>query len=229
MEGVREWLAAFGPSALMTYALVVKRGSRHVPNYFGVVIEDYDRAYFLLDVIPNNRVMPYGTIRRLREEDLNKPYVRTGHDDYDRLSWSDHWYDVRTDPRRRVYVYEHGGRLLGVLSFILREKTSVLIDLVARDGDAQRKGIGGHLVRWAITQGRCACCPVADLWSEPRAVEAYRRLGFDEAGGQTMELGNTTLHRMRMKLLYNLPATEMSALAPDLGSPLRHDFPQGDE
>ncbi len=43
-----------GAKQVCSYALVMKHSSGFIPSFWGVTIGDHDRAYFLLDVLPNN-------------------------------------------------------------------------------------------------------------------------------------------------------------------------------
>ena len=56
MLAVFQTLKSLGAKNICSYSLVVKRNSAYIPNFFGVVIQPHDRAYFLLDKIPNNRL-----------------------------------------------------------------------------------------------------------------------------------------------------------------------------
>ncbi len=78
MNAVTREIASHGPRDITSYSLVVKRGSSFIPSYFGLVIDDHDRALFLLGKYPNNRMMPTGVVRRLDKSDITRPPVVTG-------------------------------------------------------------------------------------------------------------------------------------------------------
>lgn len=44
------------PAEVASYALVIKRSSKFIPTNWGIMTDDTDRAYFLLDPLPNNRL-----------------------------------------------------------------------------------------------------------------------------------------------------------------------------
>ena len=69
---------------------MLKRGSCFIPNIFGLLIHEHDRAYFLLDKIPNHRIMPFGAFRKLAQEDVKRPEgeVKTGLSSIDKMTWS---------------------------------------------------------------------------------------------------------------------------------------------
>lgn len=45
----------YEPAELASYALVMKQGSSFIPTLWGLMMEETDRAFFLLDEIPNHR------------------------------------------------------------------------------------------------------------------------------------------------------------------------------
>ena len=98
-----------GASNVATYSLVIKRGSCFIPTFWGVMIDDTDRIYFLLDKIPNGR-LDYGPekdksgkdrkiscvhIVRLCEDHLKTKLVNCGVISLDRVTWEDRYFDMQ--------------------------------------------------------------------------------------------------------------------------------------
>jgi GNAT superfamily N-acetyltransferase len=197
------------PRDVCSYSLVLKAGASTIPNYFGVMIADHDRALFLLDEMWNNAVMPFGCLRKLNERDLDRPYVRVDDPEYDKWSWSDHWYDVNADNTANVYVYESRGEIVGMVKFKLKERGELLLDLVAVNKDREGQKLGGHLVRWAETRGRAACCSHVTAWADERQLHKWKKLGYQCVATTTpIKLAGIQFHKIRRKLIYNLPVAE---------------------
>ena len=55
----------YAPTSVASYSLVLKRNSDFIPNHFGFLIHDWDRALFLLDALPNNRMTFDGVFCRI--------------------------------------------------------------------------------------------------------------------------------------------------------------------
>lgn len=197
-------LADIGAKEILTYSLVIKAGSELVPNYFGVIIGDHDRAYFLLNSIPNNRLQktaPFGVLRVLQETDIGRTFPRTGVPSMDKISFSDLMYE-KTSRGSHVYVYEHGKQLCGYVSFE-RRGGILFIDGLGSDQDYRGRNIGGLLMRWAENWARSHKCDSIELWAlEPR-IPFYRHMHFVE-DGRVMNLGEEVYHLMRRRLLYNV-------------------------
>jgi hypothetical protein len=75
----------YDPLEVSSYALVIKRGSAFIPTLWGMMMEETDRAFFLLKEIPNHRLdaaghnpqktkkQPLVHIERLNEQMLELP------------------------------------------------------------------------------------------------------------------------------------------------------------
>ena len=89
-------ILGLGATGICTYSLVLKHSSKFIPTLWGLSISDTDRAFFLLDSIPNNRLdagphqdsPPYVHIRALSENDLDIATVVSGVPSLDRVTWS---------------------------------------------------------------------------------------------------------------------------------------------
>ena len=93
-----------------------------------MLIGDHDRPLYFKDKFPNNRLTEFGIYRKLAEGDLDKPMIHCGKDFLDKVSWSDYWYEVCTDPNRRTYLCDLMGSircftpLRGVRTWKVRDK-----------------------------------------------------------------------------------------------------------
>jgi len=47
---------AMQPKEISSYSLVVRVGASIIPNHFGLMIGDYDRAFFLREIFPNPHI-----------------------------------------------------------------------------------------------------------------------------------------------------------------------------
>lgn len=152
MLRVIEELRNLGAKEIISYSLVVKRNSSFIPNYFGVLIGDRDRAYFQLTAIPNNRLQqkrPFGVLRALEEKDGARQMFDSGVESLDRIHLSDLLYEQETR-NSKIYLYEHGSEICGLLIFEKKTRT-LFIDTIANAQSYRGVGLGGTLMRWAET------------------------------------------------------------------------------
>ncbi len=189
---------------IFSYSLVLKHGSCFIPNLFGLVIHEYDRAYFLLEKIPNHRIMPFGALRKLAQTDTRRRQqrIKTGLPSIDKMTWCDLWYEVKTGGKN-VFVYEESGKILGFISFQNRNG-HLFIDALAVDKSQERKGIGGNLMRWAETSARLSCCRAIELWAIKNRIKFYEEKARFELKPEEMELGSEKYCRMERALLYSI-------------------------
>lgn len=210
MAAVVKELHNQGISQILSYALVLKRNSCFIPNYFGLIIDDHDRALFKLEKFANNRLCkkkPFGTLRKLNQNDvhLTPDHIDSGVASIDKITWGDLWYE-KSAKSSQVYVYELNGRIKAFISFKVQQQNALFIDAIATSADLIGTGIGGVLMRWAETWARSANCNEVTLWSidEPKRIEFYERFGFTLTG-ETLTLGiNEKYKHMNRVLLYNL-------------------------
>jgi len=203
MRAAAAEVITLGASAVMTYSLVIKKSTSFIPNYFGLVIDDCDRAFFLLDAIPNNRLMPFGCVRRLEQKDVNRcrQCLDSGVASIDSVTWADLWYDAKTRSSH-VFVYEQDKEIEGFISFSLSGR-KLFIDAIAVDKRGQGKHIGSNLMRWAETFARASNCGAITLWAINERKNFYKHMGYDVTS-EEMDLGHEKYTRMSRKLLYNL-------------------------
>lgn len=207
LRAVRD-LAAQGVKAVLSFSFVVKRTSIFVPNYFSILIEEHDRPYFQLDVIPNNFLQeepPFGILRRIAADDVNRQpaFLRTGVASIDRVSMGDLWYSDRKDGAR-VFLYECGGVVAAYISFYINDQNSLYVDIIAADEAFRGQGLGGVLMRWAGTYARSTCCSAIELNAHADRVDFYRHYGFSiVAGAEAIDIGGDEKYiLMRKPIIY---------------------------
>ncbi|HZM06147.1 MAG TPA: GNAT family N-acetyltransferase [Candidatus Saccharimonadales bacterium] len=189
---------------ICSYSLVLKRGSCFIPNLFGLLIQEYDRAYFLLDRIPNHRIIPFGALRTLVQSDTKRRQkrIRSGLSSIDKMTWADLWYETKT-AGKTVFVYEESGKILAFISFLIK-KGHLFIDAIAVDKNQQGRGLGGHLMRWAETSARIACCSKIKLWAIDNRVKFYQEKAGFTLRSEQLDLGTEKYRQMERTLLYNM-------------------------
>ena len=200
------------PMAISSYSLVVRTGASILPNYFGVMIGDYDRALFLKKIFPNNRLFTCGCVRKLEDADQAQTKISCGKEFIDKFSWSDLIYEIRVDPRRQTYVYDQcvydekeEEKIKGFVSFRITPGEDILVDTLAVDQNCKNQGIGGNLLRWAETCARNHHCATIRLWAVDDRKEWYSKKGYELSSKEPKVLDNIAFHLMQKKLLYNLP------------------------
>jgi hypothetical protein len=70
-----------GAKNVLTYSLMLKRSSKVIPTYFGILVEDTDRVYFQLNEMPNNRLCerpPFGILKEIDDDDITKEIGNVG-------------------------------------------------------------------------------------------------------------------------------------------------------
>lgn len=212
LEAVRA-IESCGPSRILSYTLVLKRGSSFVPSYFGLVIDDTDRALFQLDRYPTNRLFkrePFGVLRKLSEDDAKRDCasLATGVESIDKMTWGDLLYD-KIAKGSNVYVYEQSGIICAFLSFKIVSDGVMFIDGVALNKDLHGRGIGGMLLRWCETWARSADCHLVQLWAIENRVGVYEKAGF-AATNRKLDLGGGERYIfMQRELLYNIPIDDI--------------------
>jgi len=210
MLAVFQTLKSLGAKNICSYSIVVKRNSAYIPNFFGVVIQPHDRAYFLLDKIPNNRLMPFGALRKLCQEDVDRKPESINSDlkSLNKVTWGDLWYDYKAKGSQ-IFVYENSGDILGFVSFIIKD-WKLFIDGIAVDKKCERQGVGGCLMRWAETSARSSNCNSIELWAINNRIDFYKNKGGFESKPEELNLGSEKYTRMERKLLYNLDSCHLA-------------------
>lgn len=193
-----------GAKNVLTYTLMLKRSSKFIPTYFGVLVEDQDRMYFQLSTLPNNRLCekpPFGILKEVEQSDFKKKVIKVGEPFAD-ITIGDLLYDKYTKDYH-PYIYEYSGQVAGFVAFDKRDEV-LFIDAWATAQKFQGKGIGGALLRWAETWGRSNKCSSVELWAYHKAIETYQYLGYTFLGDARMKLGDDQKYRlMGKRLLHN--------------------------
>ena len=208
MLAVMRLLNSMGTAQLLSYTLVIKRGARFVPHYFGVVVGDHDRVLFMLKMIPNNRLFakknsPIGFFRRIEPEDAKRPQdcLDTGVSSLDKISWGDLYYDHRANGYD-VIVVEDNKQIAGFLKLKIKDGLTLLIDVIANDKAYRGKGVGGALMRYAETMGRAHECKFIELWAIADQVKFYEKFKYT-ATNESIDIGGGEFYTlMRRPLLY---------------------------
>lgn len=208
MLSVMRLLASMGKARLISYTLVIKRGAKFLPHYFGVVVGDHDRVLFLLSAIPNNRLfagagLPIGFFRRIEPEDAKRTQysLDTGVVSLDKISWGDLYYDHRVNGYD-VIVVEDREKIAGFVKLRIKDGHTICIDVIANDKEYRGKGVGGALMRYAETIGRSHECRCVELWAIENQIEWYENFKFHSVGDAIDTGGGEVYKLMRRPLLY---------------------------
>ena len=198
-------LSRLGFADIISYSLVLKRGSRIIPTFFGILIDDKDRTYFELDSLPNNRLIekpPFGILRRISDADVSLTIDHIGAP-FVGLTIGDLFYEQETRGFH-IYVYEYAGRVIGFVSFRV-EQTSLFIDGWGTSEAFKRRGVGSATLRWAETWARANRCEAIELWAFETAVPTYEHYGYAAVEERWWTLGaDQRYKKMRRAILYNI-------------------------
>lgn len=207
-------LRKLGAAKATTYALVLKRGSRFIPSLWGVMVNDTDRAYFLLDRTPNNRLTthlseryPYLHLRSLCDDDAKGPPVKCGVASMDRVRWEDRRFDmIESGQHRCTYLLETSKGVVGYLTVHTDEPGEFVIDEVAVHKRHQQNGYGGVLLRFADTLARHGDFRRIRLSAISNMVDWYRKFGYGVVpGGSAIPLGSEQYIPMERVILHHIP------------------------
>lgn len=217
-----------GASNIATYSLVIKRGSCFIPTSWGVMIDDTDRIYFLLDSIPNGR-LDYGPekdksgknrkiscvhITRLCEDHLLRKPINCGVISLDRVTWGDRHFNMQAGEHREcTYVLQNGGEIVGYLSLHISDPTCLFVTEIAVDKKHQAKGkgvnrkkskgYGAILMRFSDTLARQSNCLWVRLNAIKEKIPFYK--GFDYRlipGRKPIDLDGEKYFPMEHKVVY---------------------------
>lgn len=212
MNRCAQMILHHGPAELSSYSLVVKRGSVFIPTIWGFMMDETDRAFFMLHEIPNNRLnagikraQPPVQLFLLNEEHLKQPPVVSGVKSIDRITWSDRHFEMKvTNFETCTYVLERGQTIVGFLTMQQFEPGKLLISEVAVDKKQQKQGYGGVLVRFAATIARQTDCRSVRLHAIENMVEFYKNFGYKQMpGAQPIPLDDEKYYLMEHALLYH--------------------------
>ena len=220
MRHVTEQLIKDGAKCVLSYTLVLKRTSEFIPSFFGLLIDEHDRAFFQLEAIPNNRLhskrafsmgRPLGQLRLLRADDVDrKPnHLDVGVPSIDKVTFADLYYGAQT-ASMKVYVYEIGNEICAFIAFKNRNGT-LFVDTVATDKKLHGAGIGGLLMRWAESVARSTKCTSVELWAIEERMSFYKVFGYEPVSNEVMNLGEGEKYaKMIRRILYNVKPHELT-------------------
>ncbi|MBI4027617.1 MAG: GNAT family N-acetyltransferase [Verrucomicrobia bacterium] len=212
MSKCAEEILRHGPEELSSYSLFVKQHSIFIPTIWGVMIDEADRAYFLLNKIPNNRLnagkkgqLPL-QIQRLDSKHLSQPPIVSNVKSMDRMTWGDRLFQMKvTDGTTCTYVLERTGQIVGFLTVHPFDGSGGLsIDEVVVDSKAQAHGYGGVLVRFADTLARQSNHRLVRLNAIKEKTGFYEKFGYQQvSGAETIKLDDEEYQPMERKVLYH--------------------------
>ena len=202
---VAEELKQHEPAALCSYSLVLKRGAAYIPSFWSLLINDHDRAYLLLERLPNNRLnerFPYLNLRRLAQSDLELPPVTSGVASLDRITWGDRYFNMVADTSTRsTYLLEVGTVVAGYVTIATKDSKTLMVEEVVVDREQQGKGLAGALMRWSDTFARHARCETLQLWGINEKVSMYRHYGFEAVPNRRLRIENEEYQLMSKPIL----------------------------
>ncbi len=206
-----------GAAGVCTYSLVLKRGSKFIPTLWGVMVDDVDRAFFLLEEIPNNRLDAGSLhspkkgkslnihIRVLCESHVKKPSVMSGVASMDRVTWGDRYFDMKAGGQRRCsYVLEKGDVILGYVTLSQAQAGCLSIDEVAVDRQHQGKNLGAVLMRFADSMARQFDCRAIRLHAIADKVDFYKAFGYKPVAESALMLDDEEYWLMEKAVIHNL-------------------------
>jgi GNAT superfamily N-acetyltransferase len=203
-------------ASVTSYSLVLKQNSTFVPTFWGLTINDHDRAYFLLEKMPNNRLRTKvaGTyLRQLSEKDIESvPLVASGLAPMDRVTWADRWFDIRSGDRdRKTYLLQKGSQVVGFVTFVVSEsRHAVTVDEVAVQKGMEGQGFGGALLRFVETMARHVGASELNMWAVDKQVPKYETLGYSKDGGKSpMKLEGSDYFFMRKLIIHHVSPLKM--------------------
>lgn len=197
------------PSHLTSYSIVVKRSSAFLPTFWSLMIDHTDRAYFLLDRIPNNRLntgksrkQPFVHLRKLDSAVSHRPLLESGVPSIDRLTWTDRYFQMQVS-NSCTYVLETAAAIVGFVSVHIADQ-ELVVDEVVVDPNARAHGYGGILMRFADTLARHHDCRFVRLNAIENKVDWYRGFGYEPIPGHAaISLDDEKYHPMHRKVLYH--------------------------
>jgi GNAT superfamily N-acetyltransferase len=179
-------------------------------------VDDVDRAFFLLEEIPNHRLDAGGPklatkkkalnihLRLLCESHLKKPPLVCGLGSMDRVTWGDRYFDMKAgDQRRCSYVLEQGDEILGYLTLTRAETGSLAVDEVAVDRKHHGKNLGAVLMRFADTMARQFDCRKVRLHAIKGKLDFYKGFGYVVVATGPLMLDDEEYWAMEKPVIYN--------------------------
>jgi len=212
MSACAEYVLNNGAAELTSYSLVVKRSSSFIPTIWGLMTDETDRTYFLLDELPNSRLhagaagtlQPRVHLRRLEKSHVSRPPLVCGVKSIDRMTWGDRLYQMETSRGATcTYVLEQTSAVVGFLTVISEPRQLTIAEIVV-DPLAQGAGYGGILMRFADTLARQADCSTVSLNAIEARVPWYKGRGYNVSHTKgVLELEDERYQPMERQVLYH--------------------------
>jgi hypothetical protein len=189
MRMVCQLVQAFDPQWVSTYTLCLKSGARFIPNYFSLLIHDWDRSLFWLDHIPVNRLA-----KNVHDKNIQLRSLESGDDvaDLDRKNIANDGLEICID-------FENGSSN-SLHNYVCSWKNEICGHLLFQWVGNKNTGIGCRirkikivqstdinllllLLRWSETCARQQCCRFIELRCiEPTIYRRFVNLGFKPVG-----------------------------------------------
>ena len=177
------------------------------------MIDETDRAYFLLETLPNNRLdvgqhpLPPVHLRLLSKDHLLMPAIVSGVASIDRIKWSDRLFQMEAaDNGTCTYVLERASCIVGFLTIHPIDGKGVAVDEIVVDPTKQGHGYGGILLRFADNVARHSDCQIIRLNAIKSKVELYEGFGYEQCQGKSpLFIDNEEYIPMHRKVLYHQP------------------------
>jgi GNAT superfamily N-acetyltransferase len=185
MGNVRRRVLDEGARSVMTLSLVVRSGSRHIPNFYSITIDKHDDVFFGSSPFPV-RGFRDGTIRLLdpaSPEDVQL-LIETEHTEvYVHGTVADYLMQGVADPCWRTYLIETPeGDPAGLIHFRHADDGTVILETWVVDRKFRTKGYGAALIEFF--EGYCRFHRVrrCSLLAIKDKVGRYADMGYQETG-----------------------------------------------
>lgn len=202
----------YGPKDLASYSLVMKAGASFIPTFWGLGMDETDRAFFLLDQIPNHRLDAGGKqtqapvhLERLGRVHVGMAPVKSAVPSMDRMTWSDRLFQMEAAEEHPpcTYLLFRRGVIVGYLT-VHRSEDVLSIDEVAVDDNFRGQKYGGILMRFADTLARQAGCRLVRLNAIANMIGLYENFGYQKVAGRApLILEVETYYPMERTVLYH--------------------------
>jgi ribosomal protein S18 acetylase RimI-like enzyme len=204
-----EKVVDYGAAEVCTYSLMLKCDSAFIPTMWGFMIDKTDRAFFLLEEIPNHRLSahheappPLVHIQRLDAEQRKLGRVVCGVKSLDRVTWGDRWFDMAAGEQdKSCYLLLKKKAVLGYLTVHHTNRRFMVVDEIALHKKYHGKGYGGILIRFADTLARQSDSVAIQLHAIKEQVKFYRHYGYHQVAEEPLNLEGEEYQLMRRPVL----------------------------
>lgn len=180
MNYIREHLLGHAAKDVMTLTVILRNGSKLIPNFYAMMCDKNDEIFFGRKSYP---ICFYfsGTIRQIDDRDSGKK-INSGVEWIDR-NIDDYLYIDVIDPSYHTYLIENEmGTVVGILHFNERKDKSIFLDTLAIDKNSHGKGYGSSLL--AFLEDYCKFNDIHRVIMLARfeKVSYYKQFGYNETG-----------------------------------------------